>query len=114
MRIVGKFVFPITTIVSIACGVCQAQSVMTHHVRRQRKTVVRDLSGRLPASQTMNLVLTLPLRNQDRAGSVSAGCLRSHQPVVPAFLTVEEFTEQFGPTPGRTMTRWSISRKRTA
>ena len=65
MRIVGKFVFPITTIVSIALGVCQAQSLLTRHVRKATQDGTARPMGQLSASKTMNLVITLPLHNQD-------------------------------------------------
>ncbi len=65
MRIVGKFVFPIAAFMSIAITVCQAQSLLTHHVRQATQDGTARSIGRLPASQNMNLVITLPLRNQD-------------------------------------------------
>src|SRR5581483_8348960 len=40
------------------------QPVLTHHVRHETETGAAKALGQLPASQTLRLTLTLPLRNQ--------------------------------------------------
>ena len=66
MRKLRTFRLPIAAFFSLALGICQAQSVLTHHVRQATQDGSARSLGRLPASQTMNLVITLPLRNQDQ------------------------------------------------
>jgi subtilase family serine protease len=54
--------------------------------------------GLLLATQRLNLAVMLPLRNQDEMMDL---IMRQHDPASPdfrKFLSVEEFTEQFGPT----------------
>jgi subtilase family serine protease len=54
--------------------------------------------GMLPATQQLNLAITLPLRNQDEMTDLIK---RQHDPASAdfrKFLSVEEFTEQFGPS----------------
>ena len=101
MRIVGKFVFPITTIVSIALGVCQAQSLLTRHVRKATQDGTARPMGQLSATKTMNLVITLPLHNQDELDQFLQDVYDPSSPNYRQFLTVEQFTAQFGPDPGR-------------
>jgi kumamolisin len=54
--------------------------------------------GRMPASQTMNLVLVLPLRNQEELDGLLSDLYNPNSPSYHSFLTVDEFTERFGPT----------------
>ena len=94
----GKFVFPIAAFLSIAMTVGHAQSLMTHHVRQATQDGSARSMGRLPATQTLNLVITLPLRNQDQLDQLLKDLYDPSSPSYRQFLTVEQFTEQFGPT----------------
>jgi subtilase family serine protease len=98
MRIVGKFVFPIAAFLSIAITVGQAQSLLTHHVRQASQDGTARFIDRLPSSRNMNLVITLPLRNQDQLDQLLTNLYDPSGPNYHQFLTVEQFTEQFGPT----------------
>ena len=98
MRIVGKYAFPIAAVLSIALGICQAQSVLTHHVRPATQDGTARSLGPLSATQTLNLVITLPLRNQDQLDQLLQNLYDPTSPSYRQFLTVEQFTEQFGPT----------------
>jgi subtilase family serine protease len=75
-----------------------AQSVGTHHVREATRTGAAQVIGRLPASQSMQLDVVLPLR--DRAG-LEAFLKDVYDPASPSyrhFLSVAQFTERFGPS----------------
>jgi kumamolisin len=98
MRIVGKFVFPIAAFMSIAITIGQAQSLLTHHVRQATQDGTARSLSRLPSGQNMNLVITLPLRNQDQLDQLLTNIYDPRSPYYRQFLTVEQFTEQFGPT----------------
>ena len=98
MRIVGKFVFPIAAFMSIAITVGQAQSLLTHHVRQATQDGSARSIGRLPASQNMNLVITLPLHNEAELDQLLKDLYDPASPSYRQFLTVEQFTEMFGPT----------------
>jgi hypothetical protein len=54
--------------------------------------------GRLPGSQRLNLAITLQLRNQAELQSLLRDLYDPASPNYRHFLTVEEFTERFGPT----------------
>ena len=98
MRIAGKIVFPIVAVTSIALGVCQAQSVLTHHVRHATQDGATPLMGQLSTTQNMSLVITLPLRDQDQLDQLLKDLYDPSSPSYRQFLTVEQFTAQFGPT----------------
>jgi kumamolisin len=76
----------------------QAQSVLTSHVREATRSGEAALVGQLPASQTLSLDLVLPLRNVAGLDALLAELYNPKSPQYRHFLTVEEFTEQFGPT----------------
>ena len=90
------------TAVALCLGVStgsQAQTpLLTRHTREAVVNGRACLVGHLPANQSLRLVLTLPLR--DRPG-LDAFLQRLYDPSSPSyrdFLTVEQFTSQFGPT----------------
>jgi subtilase family serine protease len=80
--------------------VCQAepQSLFTRHVRQVTLSGQAPSVGRLPATQSMRLVLVLPLRNQDLLDRLLKELYDPSSPSYRQFLTVEEFTAKFGPT----------------
>ncbi|MFZ1159777.1 MAG: S53 family serine peptidase [Candidatus Sulfotelmatobacter sp.] len=91
------------TMVAMVVGVnvvCQAepQSLLTRHVREVTLNGQAPAVGRLPATQSLRLVLVLPLRNQDALDSFLKELYDPSSPSYRQFLTVEEFTTKFGPT----------------
>jgi kumamolisin len=82
----------------VAITVGQAQSLLTHHIRQATQDGSARSMGRLPASQTMNLVITLPLRNEDQLDQLLKDLYDPASPSYRQFLTVDQFTEMFGPT----------------
>jgi hypothetical protein len=54
--------------------------------------------GRLPGSQPLHLAISLPLRNQDQLDTLLQQLYDPASPSYRHFLTVQQFTEQFGPT----------------
>lgn len=53
----------------------------------------------MPSAQRMNLSIVLPLRNQDQLKSLLARLYDPSDVLYRKFLSVAEFTRQFGPTP---------------
>ncbi|MGA3333889.1 MAG: protease pro-enzyme activation domain-containing protein [Terracidiphilus sp.] len=98
LRIMGRLGLPIAACLSIALSVCHAQTVLTHHARPARQDGTARSVARLPATQAMNLVITLPLRNQDQLDQLLKDLYDPTSPSYRQFLSVEQFTEQFGPT----------------
>jgi subtilase family serine protease len=76
----------------------QSQSLPTRHVRESAVNGQAPLVGRLPATQVMHLVFALPLRHQAELGNLIAKLYDRSDPSYRHFLTVEEFTAQFGPS----------------
>jgi kumamolisin len=88
----------ILAVLSVAALNSIAQSVMTHHTREATRNGNAKSVGRLSATQTLQLNIVLPLR--DQAG-LSSFLKQLYDPASPSyrhFLTVHEFTERFGPT----------------
>ncbi len=85
-----------------ACTAAHAQQqlqILPHHLRPAVSTGQAPLLGSLPPEQDMHVSMILPLRNEPALTSL---LLRLYDPTSPdyhRFLTVEQFTEQFGPTP---------------
>ena len=97
-RRIGRFLLSIAAILSIFAPRADAQSVLTRHVRTAIQNGEAKYFGRLPASETMQLDLVLPL--SDPAG-LDAFVKAVYDPSSPSyrhFLTVSEFTQKFGPS----------------
>ncbi|MGA3350265.1 MAG: protease pro-enzyme activation domain-containing protein, partial [Candidatus Sulfotelmatobacter sp.] len=75
-----------------------AQPLLTRHTRDVVINGEAKSVGRLPANQSMRLVLVLPLRNQAELEDFLRDLYDPYSPVYRHFLTVEQFTERFGPT----------------
>ncbi|MBZ5582659.1 MAG: S53 family serine peptidase [Acidobacteriia bacterium] len=79
-------------------GQAPAQSALTHHVRQDVASGHAQFLNPLPATQSLRLDIVLPLR--DQAG-LSRFLRQLYDPSSPSyrhFLTVSEFTAQFGPS----------------
>jgi subtilase family serine protease len=93
----------VLTIVAIVAGAtiasqAQPQSPLTRHVRQETLNGRTPLVGRLSANQTMHLQIVLPQRNREGLEQF----LREQQDPTSSnyrkVLTVEQFTEQYGPS----------------
>jgi subtilase family serine protease len=79
---------------------CQAQSqtLLTRHTREVIFNGQAQLTGRLPAEKTMRIEIVLPLRNRPELEKFLHTVYDRNSPSYRHFLTVEQFTERFGPT----------------
>jgi subtilase family serine protease len=75
-----------------------AQRVMTRHVREAVRNGQAKSLGALPAEQTMRLTMVLPLRDQAGLDAFLKDLYNPDSPSYRQFLTVQEFTERFGPS----------------
>ena len=98
MRIAGKFALPIAAVLSLALSISQAQTLLTHHVRQAAQDGTARSFGPLSTTQNLDLVITLPLRNEDQLDELLKNLYDPASPSYRQFLTVDQFTEQFGPT----------------
>jgi uncharacterized membrane protein len=76
----------------------QSPQVLHHHVRPAVSTGQAALLGSLPPDQQMNLTIVLPLRNQSKLTSLLGQLYDPASPNYHRFLSVDQFTQQFGPT----------------
>ena len=90
----------LVAIAALVPVVCQAASPApaTRHVRDVVANGQAKSVGRLPATQSMRLVLVLPHRNQPELDNFLKELYDPSSPSYRHFLTVEEFTSRFGPT----------------
>ncbi len=95
-----------TNLLSILCLVFVALPVsaqsggapLTRHVPARVLTGEAQIVGRLPATQSMRLVLVLPLSNQAGLDSFLQQRYDPSSPFYRQFLTVDQFTSMFGPS----------------
>ncbi|MDR3746515.1 MAG: protease pro-enzyme activation domain-containing protein [Acidobacteriaceae bacterium] len=76
----------------------QSLQVLPRHVRSAVSGGQAALQGSLPLTQTMGLTLVLPLRNTAALNSLLSQLYDPSSPNYHHFLSVDEFTAQFGPT----------------
>jgi subtilase family serine protease len=76
----------------------QALQVLHNHVRPAISSGEATPVGVLPSNQRMNLAITLPLRNQTELTSLLDRLYDPTSSDYRQFLTVDQFTEQFGPS----------------
>ncbi|HEU5400129.1 MAG TPA: Ig-like domain repeat protein [Terriglobales bacterium] len=76
----------------------QAPQKLHKHVPSIVSSGQAGLLGRLPATQTVNMTIALPLRNQVGLTSLLGDLYNPASPSYRHFLSVEEFTDRFGPT----------------
>jgi subtilase family serine protease len=98
IRRISLLLLTATALLLAATMNSQAQTVLTHHVREASRTGSGTSVGRLPADQTMQLDLVLPLRDSAGLKSFLNDVYDPTSFSYRRFLTVAEFTERFGPT----------------
>jgi len=100
--VIRKLVLSLT-IVAIVSGAtivsqAQPQAPVTRHTRDVVVSGQAPLIGHLPANQSMNIVLVLQHRNQTELDQFLKDLYDRSSPSYREFLTVEQFTEKFGPS----------------
>jgi kumamolisin len=76
----------------------QGQPLLTRHTREAVSSGKAAWVGRLPATQSLRLNIALPLRNESDLDEVLQQIYDPRNPSYHQFLSVEEFTERFGPS----------------
>ena len=97
-RRIHLYLLSIAAILSIFTFRADAQSVLTRHVRTAVQSGEAKYFGRLPANETMQLDLVLPLRNQPALDAFVKAVYDPSSPSYRHFLTPVEFTQRFGPS----------------
>jgi flavin reductase (DIM6/NTAB) family NADH-FMN oxidoreductase RutF len=76
----------------------QSLQVLHNHLPAAVSNGQAAPTGPLPAEQNMSISMILPLRNQSELASLLGRLYDPSSPDYRHFLSVEQFTEQFGPT----------------
>jgi kumamolisin len=76
----------------------RGQGVLTQHVREAVSSGQAAYLGRLPATLSLRLNIALPLRNPSELDELLQQIYDPQSPSYHHFLSVEEFTERFGPS----------------
>ena len=100
IRRLSSPVVTIAALLSVSAVVCQAQSQTpsTRHVREVTWNGQARQLGRVSSTETMRLVLVLPLRNQAALENFLKDLYDPSSTSYRQYLTVEEFTAKYGPT----------------
>jgi subtilase family serine protease len=99
IRKLSASLFAIIAMLSIAvASYAQSQALLTHHTRAVVTNGAAPVVGHLPASQSLRIVLTLPIRNQSALDSFLRDVYDPSSRSYRQFLSVEEFTASFGPS----------------
>ncbi|HWT66546.1 MAG TPA: protease pro-enzyme activation domain-containing protein, partial [Terracidiphilus sp.] len=97
-RFMKSFALAVALLFSLATVSATAQSVKTHHVREAVRSGKAAFVSRMPANQTLQLDLVLPLRDPEGLKSFLADLYNPNNPNFRQFLTPQQFTARFGPT----------------
>jgi subtilase family serine protease len=100
LRRVSTSALTMIALVAVVTGICPAQSptLLTRHVREVTLNGEAPSVGHLPATQVMRLTLVLPLRNEEALDTFLQELYDPASSSYHRFLTVEQFTAEFGPT----------------
>jgi len=92
------FVFASLTFFPASDQAQQSLQVLHHHVRPEVSNGQAALVGPLPQTQRLNLAIMLPQRNQSELTNLLSRLYDPSSPDFRHFLSVDQFTEHFGPT----------------
>jgi len=98
LRKISLQLFAALALLAAATVQCQAQSLLTHHVREAARTGEARAIGRLPEDQAMQLDVVLPLRDPAGLKSFLADIYDQTSFNYRRFVTPQEFTARFGPS----------------
>lgn len=85
-------------LLSVIHGQALGQSVLTRHVRQEVMSGQALLLNRLPANQSLNLNIMLPLQNESDLNNLLGRLYDPNSPLFRQFLSVQEFADRFGPS----------------
>ena len=97
-RFMKSFALAVALLFSLAAVSATAQSVKTHHVREAVRSGKAAFVSRMPANQTLQLDLVLPLRDPEGLKGFLADLYNPNSSSFRQFLTPQQFTARFGPT----------------
>ncbi len=90
--------FGITLLCVSAPAQAEPRAAMTTHVPAAVSSGLAPLVGHVPATERLSLAISLPLRNQAELDDLLQQIYDRESPNFHKYLSVEEFTERFGPS----------------
>src|SRR5580704_3547594 len=78
----------------------ESHATMTRHVPEAVANGKAQIVGPLPATQHLSLAISLPLRNENGLSDLLQQIYDPQSPSYRHYLSVQEFTERFGPSSG--------------
>jgi subtilase family serine protease len=78
----------------------ESHATMTRHVPEAVANGKAQIVGPLPATQHLSLAISLPLRNENGLSDLLQQIYDPQSPSYRHYLSVQEFTERFGPSAG--------------
>ena len=97
-RIFRIFLPTLVAALLVATASAQLQPTLTRHLHSAVANGQAKAVGQLPAGQVLHLVLVLPLRNQAELDNLLQDLYNPSSSSYRHFLTVDQFTAEFGPT----------------
>jgi kumamolisin len=100
IRRLSAFLLAIVALVGITAKVCHAQpqTLLTVHTRDVVVDGQAPFIKRLPANQLMQIDIVLPVRDRAGLDNFARGVSDPSSPLYRHYVTVEQFTERFGPS----------------
>jgi len=100
IRRLSAFLLAIVALVGITAKVCHAQpqTLLTVHTRDVVVDGQAPSIKRLPANQLMQIDIVLPVRDRAGLDNFARGVSDPSSPLYRHYVTVEQFTERFGPS----------------
>jgi len=86
------------TLLFVTASIAHGQSIMTRHTRLEVTSGQAKIVSRLPGTQILRLDIVLRLGDQAGLESFLKEVYDPSSPIYRHFLTVQEFTERFGPS----------------
>src|ERR1700723_1072910 len=86
------------SVMSMPAAFAQPQGLLTHHVQPVVLNGQAPFIGRLPANQSMRIDIVLAVRDQAGLDRFLQDVYDASSPSYRQFLTVEQFTQKFGPS----------------
>jgi len=85
-------------VMSAPAALAQSQTLLTHHVQPVVLNGHAPFVGKLPANQTMRIDIVMAVRDQVGLDRFLQDVYDPSSPSFRQFLTVEQFTQKFGPS----------------
>lgn len=98
IRLLRMSLLSLFALLFVATSFSQTQPLLTRHMRPAVANGKARAVGAMPSGQSLRITLVLPLRNETQLDTLLADLYNPNSSSYHHFLTVEQFTAEFGPT----------------